>query len=472
MSSARTPHALILPYPAQGHIVPMMELSYRLIERGVRITFINTHFNHNRIFATKASGQATFIGEEIDGINFVAIPDGLEPEDDRHDFGGLTQSLMKVMPTLLEELIRDNGGEFTCFVADINMAWALKIGKNLGLRTAAFWPAAAAAGLLDAIFSIPELIQNGVIDEHGALMKKEVIQLNPGITPLDSANLPWHCFDDAYTKVIIFNYLITNNQATSNAEMMICNSFEELEKPIFSKIPHILPVGPLDSKFESRDLNLCQLWPEDKQCIAWLDKQSTNSVIYVAFGSITIFNNKQFQELALGLELTGRPFLWVVRPDLTNKTVNCTFPLGFEERVANRGRMVGWSPQHKVLKHPAIACFVSHCGWNSTIEGLRNGVPFLCFPYFCDQLFNQKYITDVWRIGLSLTRDENGLISKEEVRSKVEELLKDTNIITKSLSLKQLASSSVMEGGSSLKNLNKFAEFLRENQVKEVQKLV
>ncbi|XP_020580408.1 UDP-glycosyltransferase 83A1-like [Phalaenopsis equestris] len=288
MSSAPTPHALILPYPAQGHILPLMKLSYCLIERGVRITFINTHFNHNRIFATKASGQATFIGEEIDGINFVAIPDGLEPEDDRHDFGGLTQSLMKVMPSLLEELIRDNGGEFTCFVADINMAWALKIGKNLGLRTAAFWP--AAAGLLDAIFSIPELIQKGVIDEHGALIKKEVIQLNPGATPLDSTNLPWLCFNDAYTEKIIFNYFITNNQATSNAEMMICNSYEEVEKPIFSKISRILPVAPLHSKWESRDdLNLCQFWPEDKQCIAWLDKQTTNSVIYASFGSVTIF---------------------------------------------------------------------------------------------------------------------------------------------------------------------------------------
>ncbi|XP_020671824.1 UDP-glycosyltransferase 83A1-like [Dendrobium catenatum] len=452
-----SPHALILPYPAQGHVIPLMELSYCLIERGFQITFINTEFNHERISVGSILDEAKF----IDGIHFVTIPDGLEPEEDRHNFGRLTTSLTTVMPSFLEELMRNKAVKFTCFIADINMAWAITIAKNAGLRTAAIWP--AAAGVLVTLLSIPKLIQDGVIDENGTPMKKEVIQLNPGMTPTDTSNLPWYFLHDEYTQKIMFNYMIANNQATSYAEMIICNSFEMLEKPVFKEMPYILPVGPLHNSFESiRDPNLCYFWSEDKQCISWLNKHPANSVIYVAFGSITIFNNKQFQELALGLELIGRPFLWVVRPDMTNKSISCTYPSGFEERVADRGRIVGWSPQQKVLKHPAIACFISHCGWNSTIEGVRNGVPFLCWPYFVDQLFNQSYITKVWKVGLSLVPDENGLISKEEVRSKVEELLKDRDILARSQALKNFSNISVMEGGSSFKNLNKFADVMRE----------
>ncbi|KAL0919219.1 hypothetical protein M5K25_011301 [Dendrobium thyrsiflorum] len=440
-----------IPFPAQGHIIPLMELSYCLIERGINITFINTEFNHERIIVGVVPDQAKF----IDGIHFATIPDGLEPEEDRHKFGRLITSLTKVMPRFLEELMTYNVVKFTCFIADINMAWALSIANNVGLRTAVVWP--AAAGALLTILSIPKLIQDEVIDEKGRPMKKEVIQLNPEMTPIDTSNLPWCCPQDEYTQKIMFNYIITNNQATSNAEMIICNSFEMLEKPIFKEMTYILPVGPLHNSFELiRDSNLCHFWSEDKQCIAWLNKHPANSVIYVAFGSIIIFNNKQFQELALGLELIGRPFLWVVRPDLTNKSINCTYPQGFEERVADRGRMIGWSPQQKVLKHSAIACFISHCGWNSTIEGVRSGVPFLCWPYFADQLFNQSYITKVWKVGLSLVPDENELISKEEVGSKVEELLKDRDILARSQALKNFSDISVMEGGSSFKNLNKF----------------
>ncbi|KAK1352353.1 hypothetical protein POM88_053292 [Heracleum sosnowskyi] len=74
--------------------------------------------------------------------------------------------------------------------------------------------------------------------------------------------------------------------------------------------------------------------------------------------------------------------------------------------------MVSWTPQVKVLRHPSIACFLSHCGWNSTSEGVSNGVPFLCWPYFADQFLNQTYICDVWKVGLRCDKDETGIVSK------------------------------------------------------------
>ncbi|KAJ0042059.1 hypothetical protein Pint_19026 [Pistacia integerrima] len=101
----------------------------------------------------------------------------------------------------------------------------------------------------------------------------------------------------------------------------------------------------------------------------------------------------------VGLELSNRPFLWVVRPNITID-MNDAFPVGFLDRFATRGRIVSWAPQQKVLEHPSIACFMSHCGWNSTMEGVSNGIPFLGWPYFADQFHNENFIWNVWRVGL------------------------------------------------------------------------
>ncbi|KAJ4707326.1 UDP-glycosyltransferase [Melia azedarach] len=118
--------------------------------------------------------------------------------------------------------------------------------------------------------------------------------------------------------------------------------------------------------------------------------------------------------------------LWAVRPDLTNDK-NDAYPEGFEERVATRSRMVGWAPQQKVLSHPSIACFLSHCRWNSTTEGVSNGIPFLCWTYFADQVLNENYICETWKVGLNFNKNESGIITIEEIKNKVEQVLGDEN---------------------------------------------
>ncbi|CAI8591913.1 unnamed protein product [Vicia faba] len=127
----------------------------------------------------------------------------------------------------------------------------------------------------------------------------------------------------------------------------------------------------------------------------------------------------QFNELDLGLDLLDKPFLWVVRPSNDNK-VNYTYPNDFH---GSKGKIAGWAPQRKILNHSAIACFFSHCGWNSTIEGVHVGVSFLCWPFLTDQFLNKSYICDVWKIGLELEKDDKGFISRQEIRKKVDQVL-------------------------------------------------
>lgn len=290
----------------------------------------------------------------------------------------------------------------------------------------------------------------------------QVFLLSPGIPPMNVDNLSWNCFLDSESNKIIFQYVVNNNKALKHAEFVIFNSFYEAEKAVFDYLNSckMLPIGPLISKHSSSvSLSRC-FWAEDKTCKSWLDEQSDNSVIYVAFGSLAIIDEMQFQELALGLELTGRPFLWVIRPDITGKATT-RLPEGFSDRI--RGKVVEWSPQQEVLAHPALACFITHCGWNSIMEGMSNGMSFLCWPYFADQHLNQSYICDVWKTGLKMMPDENGLITKEEIRGKVEELVGDEGMKKRALALKEMAMKSVDKGGSSFENFITFIKVMKDD---------
>ncbi|KAK7855635.1 udp-glycosyltransferase 83a1 [Quercus suber] len=241
---------------------------------------------------------------------------------------------------------------------------------------------------------------------------------------------------------------------------LLCNSFYELDSPACNLIPGIIPVGPLllGNQLGS---HAGSFLPQDSTCLSWLDKQAVGSVIYVAFGSIATFSQQQFDELTLGLELISQPFLWVVRSDVIGG-LNSEFWDGFRTRIVDWGKIVEWAPQEKVLAHPSIACFLSHCGWNSTLEGISMGVPFLCWPYHGDQFHNKSYICDVWKIGLGLNPDENGwLITRHEIKTKIETLLSDDGIKINALKLKEIAKKSVTDGGSSFKNFKSFIEQIK-----------
>ncbi|KAK1278437.1 UDP-glycosyltransferase 83A1 [Acorus gramineus] len=451
------PHALVLPFPLQGHIIPLMELSHRLVDHGFSVTFVNTHFNHARILDSLPGPRA-----KTAPLRLVSVPDGLEPGVDRNDIGRLTLTISEHMPGHLEELIRASStkskrGPVTCIIADHSMAWALDIARKMCLRAAAFWPGSAA--MLMTILSSPNMIDDGTIDANGVPTEHRMIRLGPEMLPMNTAHFWWNHLGGPITGRIVFDSMMRGNKSIETVEWVLCNSFAYAEHPLFNHAPRICPIGPLLPGLKlDRPIGL--YWPEDSSCEEWLDRQPLKSVVYVAFGSLTVFDQRQFEELALGLEIMGRQFLWVVRPDLT-KADHTTFLGCFEERMAGRGRMVGWSPQQRVLAHPSVACFVSHCGWNSTMEGVTNGVPFLCWPYFADQFLNESYICDSWKVGLRLCRDAGGFITKEEIKTKVEALLGDREVVGRALELKEMAEVSIAEGGSSYNNLNEFIESMK-----------
>ncbi|KAJ3673840.1 hypothetical protein LUZ60_005832 [Juncus effusus] len=173
-------------------------------------------------------------------------------------------------------------------------------------------------------------------------------------------------------------------------------------------------------------------------------------------------DHNQFQEVALGLEVSETQFLWITKLDLADGDNNDVFIRQFHERVKEHGKIVAWWNQKKVRAHPPVACFISHRGWNSTLEGVKNGLRFLCWPLFGDQFANQKYIRDELNIGLRLVKHENGAVTKENIKSSLIELMKNEDMKAKAQKLKEIVNKSIAEGGSSFTKLHKFTKAMKQ----------
>ncbi|XP_024990471.1 zeatin O-glucosyltransferase-like [Cynara cardunculus var. scolymus] len=185
-------------------------------------------------------------------------------------------------------------------------------------------------------------------------------------------------------------------------------------------------LGPFNPVAITRDSS-----PNRHKLFDWLDKQASNSVLYVSFGTTTSISNEQIQELAMGLEQSEQRFIWVLRDadkgDIFDGEVRkIELPKGFEERVGENGLVVvDWVPQPEILGHPATGGFMSHCGWNSSTESITMGVPVAAWPMHSDQPRNAMLITKVLNIGIYVrdwTRREE-LISSTVVEEAVRKLM-------------------------------------------------
>ncbi|KAL3598076.1 hypothetical protein D5086_005994 [Populus alba] len=198
------------------------------------------------------------------------------------------------------------------------------------------------------------------------------------------------------------------------ADCILINTFYKLECEVVDTMPKVCPlltIGPtipsiyLDKSIDDEDdygISLCEI--DASLSINWLSTKPTASVVYVSFGSCATLSNKQMEEIAWGLKRSNFHFLRVVMDSEKGK-----IPEGFVEEVENKGLLVNWSPQVKVLANKAVGCFFTHCGWNSTIEAL------VTMPGWSDQQTNSKLVEDAWKVGVRAKVDEHGIVKREEI---------------------------------------------------------
>jgi pathogen-inducible salicylic acid glucosyltransferase len=194
--------------------------------------------------------------------------------------------------------------------------------------------------------------------------------------------------------------------------------------------------------------------PMATECKAWLDAHPPVSVVYVSFGSIASLGARQMEELAEGLCSSGMPFLWVVRATETPK-----LPKNFAREAKARGLVVPWCPQLDVLAHPSVGCFVTHGGWNSTLEAISSGVLIVAMPHWSDQPTNAKYVQDVWRVGVRVRPDSDGVVTRKEVERCVRQVMEGERceeFRPKALEWSKKARKAMSSGGSSDINISDF----------------
>ncbi|XP_022868000.1 7-deoxyloganetic acid glucosyltransferase-like, partial [Olea europaea var. sylvestris] len=248
---------------------------------------------------------------------------------------------------------------------------------------------------------------------------------------------------------------------------LIFNTFEDLEEPILSQMrkisPKIYPIGPLHTHLKTRlatETISNSIWKEDRSCIPWLDMQPIKSVLFVSIGSLAVMTMDQVLEIWYGLVNSGTRFLWVRRPgSVVGLEKEFEIPMDLSLATKERGYIVSWAPQEEVLSHPAIGGFLTHSGWNSTLESIVEGKPMICWPYFVDQQVNSRFVGEIWKLGLDMKDTCDRKIVERMVRELMES--KKEEFLQRADQISNVAKASVSKGGCSYKYLDKLIEDIK-----------
>ncbi|KAL0329909.1 UNVERIFIED_CONTAM: 7-deoxyloganetin glucosyltransferase [Sesamum radiatum] len=470
--TCKKPHAVFVPFPAQSHITASLKLAKLLHHRGFHITFVNTEFNHKRLLKSKGS---TFL-ENLPDFCFETFPDGLPPsdEDATQNVPALCESMPRNSLVPFRELLAKLNNSavvppVTCVVSDGVMTFALQAAHEMNVRCVLFWTFAACGFLSFKLCA--DLIDSGITPF------KDSSYLTDGSleAPVDWVpGLENFLFKHILTFIqttdpnnVVLSYVKGEIEANSKASAVILHTFDALERRLLDVLSPMLPpiytIGPLQplvdqisekTAVSSMDFSL---WKAEDECFEWLNSKEQNSVIYVNFGSYEVFTPSEIRELALGLAESKKNFLWILRPDLV-KGNSGVLPPDFVAETKDRGLIVGWCQQEKVLSHPSVGGFLTHCGWNSIMEGITAGVPFLCLPRSTDQPANCKSICSEWGIGLEISKnikkDEVGMLVKEVLEGEKGRKMKKRGMEWK----EQAAKATACPHGSSFQNLERLVK--------------
>ncbi|XP_044336105.1 anthocyanidin 5,3-O-glucosyltransferase-like, partial [Triticum aestivum] len=201
------------------------------------------------------------------------------------------------------------------------------------------------------------------------------------------------------------------------------------------------------------------------ECLRWLDKQPARSVVFLCFGSVSSEPAEQLKEIVVGLEKSGHAFLWAVRAPVAPNTdatkrfegraeaaVEPLLPEGFLDRTRGREMVVSsWAPQVEVLRHPATGAFVTHCGWNSTLEAVVAGVPMLCWPMYAEQRMNKVFVVEEMKLGVAMSGYDEGIVKADEVEGKVRLIMysEQGEEIREQMTMAQEIAANALESGGS-----------------------
>ncbi|XP_023546480.1 UDP-glycosyltransferase 74E2-like [Cucurbita pepo subsp. pepo] len=442
-------HVIVFPFPRHGHMNPMLQFAKRLVSKGLLLTFLTT----------SSASESLILDLPPSPIHHKVISD--VPESSNIDsldayLRSFRAAASKSLANFIDEALISDSNEVlpSLIVYDSVMPWVQSVAAERGLDAAPFFTQSAAVNhILDLVYkgslSIPPP------EDVAISLPSEIV-----LQPADLPTLP----DDGD---VVLEFMTSQFINLENVKWIFFNTFDRLECKVVNWMTKTLPiktVGPtipsayLDGRLAyDKAYGLNVLNPNDgKKAIQWLDSKETASIIYISFGSLVNLEKEQVTELTCFLKDTNLSFLWVLRESELGK-----LPNNFVQDTLEQGLIVNWCCQLQVLSHKAVSCFVTHCGWNSTIEALSLGVPMVAIPQWVDQTTNAKFVADVWEVGVRVKKNDKGIVTKEELEASIRKVVqgeKPNEIKQNSIKWKKVAKEAMDEGGSSDKNIDEFVQ--------------
>nr|GMC84217.1 UDP-glycosyltransferase 73C3-like [Ipomoea batatas] len=490
--SSRQLHFIVFPVMAPGHMLPMIDVA-RMLARcdGVMVTIITTPVNANRFRSMLDRDRECGFNIGALELRFpckeVGLPEGCENADLVPKGKNLEMNFLAAVGMLrpqVEAAMKRCEPPASCIVSDMLLIWTAEIAEGLNIPRIVFngsccfsyWCSnkITDSEILGGVKSDTEMFTVPDLPHEIQVCKSQVkgVTFDPNILNPDLAKL-------------VAEKL---RQSINGAFGAIVNSFDELEpdyvkeykKMYGGRVWCVGPVSLRNQEYEDQALRGATSADDKKndvvveqqeRLMTWLDLQEAGSTIYVSLGNFARLTPRQMTELAVGLESSKRPFIWVLgKKDMhLDAFEDWNVSTGFEERNKGRGVLIQeWAPQLLILQHPSVGGFLTHCGWNSTLEAISLGVPMLTWPLFAEQFLNEKLVVEVIGIGVSLglkvsvnwdgSEDKGNIVvvKNEEIKEGIDKLMDKEAGKERRRKVKELgekAKKAVQKGGSSQCNL-------------------
>ncbi|CAM6121983.1 unnamed protein product [Calypogeia fissa] len=459
------PHLLMVPYPTQPHILPMLSLARQIASHGgVKITYVC----HQTLIDRLLRSESTF----SDSIQFVGVPDelpGFSPPSEFPETPIVLRESLQLgycMGPFVDKLLQDQDqlqGP-TCMITDLMHWWGIDVAAKLSIPR--YILSVNPALFLQLLLNCP--MKGYIFDDEDGFIRV------PALPPFQNHHLPLACRKEVKGEP----FLTRCYKSAMESDGVLVNTCLALEAKVIEAVRDslqrdipVLPVGPLALSLglfsKSVSMEGLQL-SDEKTIIDWLGDQPPLSVLYVSFGTTGLFNlaKQHVAELARGLEASGQRFLWVFRaPSGVDENNPELLPPGFEERVKGRALLLrGWAPQLKILAHPSTGAFLSSCGWNSAVESVALGVPLIGWPSFADQPAIARYLEGGLKVAITLP-------FRDDLFVEAEDFVKAINVVLQSeegkamrermCKYKTSIGAQVLPGGSSHAAIQEFANLIK-----------